>query len=384
MKKLLAILLASAILCVFACVGASAADDRLAAIQAVLEEYNNTHGGTGTLEISTSIYANYYAVIGEVRGTTKGIVFPDGKYWIDWCATLTGTTFGEPLIKIPRIDVQSGEIEANGCAIECDLASVYGGSITAGEAIYAHSVEFGGISISGGTIRGNLRLDYMPKDGSVGGGMGFSGGSFTGAIESNNSVWFGGNAIVNIIALSAPYIAVSDNARITLDENGTVRTTLVEVHTPATISFKNRLQNCLYAESKAGGWGISCKWNSTIDYIDINNNSVCTVIGTVVLDDLVSQEGGSLIIPKGASLTLNEFSMWGDVVLDGDLKIRGKKQAGTYISIKGSNAWSLKWTLLKNTVYYPKYNWVQDIWYGPFMQFLLRCVFFFQVVLRFW
>jgi len=74
--------------------------EEIAALNAAIEEYNNTHGGTGKLFVEFSGDKQNYAgvvITGEVTGATKGLSV---SYVVDWRARISGTsTGGEALLR---------------------------------------------------------------------------------------------------------------------------------------------------------------------------------------------------------------------------------------------------------------------------------------------
>ena len=195
MKKMLAVLVAVMMLCGIAGVGAGAVDEdpRLAELQAIVEEYNATHGGTGALEVEEQdpicvdpvdfpgYCANQYVITGEVRGATKGIAFPE-HLSVDWRATLMGETNGEPMLKSPYYSVISGEIRTNGLAIE-------------GRYVYL-----------GATIVGDVRAYSLTM----------ISWTITGAIYCDESVSLWGNTVADLTALSAKRLYLFNNVQLHL------------------------------------------------------------------------------------------------------------------------------------------------------------------------
>ena len=213
MKKLFAVILAMAMLCAFAGIGAHAEeeDPRIAEVQGIIAEYNATHGGTGALSAShtpgkgTSLI---WRITGEVTGATKGLALPYTS--INWNATLTGETNGEAMLKGVSTIINSGEIKTNGLAIESHSVYVTQGSVSGSVAFRGYSIMMGG-----GTVVGDIRLaeDADFPDFSM------SGGTFTGAVHcAKGSFSLSENAVANVTTLTANRangsVYVSDKAQL--------------------------------------------------------------------------------------------------------------------------------------------------------------------------
>ena len=223
MKKLFAVILAMAMLCAFAGIGAHAEeeDPRIAEIQGIIAEYNATHGGTGALSAThkpgkgTSLI---WTLTGEVTGATKGLVLPNHAYTV-WKATLTGETSGEAMLKAGRASFSGGEIKTNGLAVEIDSAYIGQCSISGNVAFHGNS-----ILMSDGTVVGDIRLaeDADLPDFSM------SGGTFTGAVTcAKGSFSLSENAVANVTALTAncvqsASVSISDKAQLHFIGDGPV------------------------------------------------------------------------------------------------------------------------------------------------------------------
>jgi len=217
MKKLLALLLTLALAFALAlpAVFAEEEDPRITEVLAIIEEYNATHGGTGALSASYKPERTYYrwTITGEVIGATKGIAFSN-RSAANWNATLIGETQGEPMLKgFSSISILGGEIKTNGLAVESIMVSISQGSISGNEAIRASS-----ILINGGTVIGNANVVTIGAANFIA-----SGGIFTGRICcEDGSVYLSENAVVNVAALSAKSVLISDEAQLHFIGDGSV------------------------------------------------------------------------------------------------------------------------------------------------------------------
>jgi len=202
-------------LCTFAGMSANAEEDedpRIAEIMAVVADYNATHGGTGSLDASFKSERDYLVctITGEVTGATKGITFPI-HCQLQWNATLTGETSGEPMLKSPSsVGIWSGEIKTNGIAVESRDFSIFEGAAVSGD-IHAHL-----IIIHGGTVVGDGFAED-PYGGS--GSLIMLGGVFTGAIYCSGSVSISDNAVANVTDLTAESVVVSGKAQLHFIDN---------------------------------------------------------------------------------------------------------------------------------------------------------------------
>jgi len=218
-KKLIAAFLASIVLCAFAGIGAVAVeedDSKIVEVLAIIEEYNETHGGTGALSASYKRGKGstlIWDITGQVTGATKGIAFSNHSI-ASWDATLIGETNGEPMLRgFTSINFLGGEIKTNGLAVESTSVLISQASISGSEAIRASS-----ISITGGTIVGDVKIvDIGFADFSM------SGGVFTGALYcEDGSIRLSENATVNLTALSAKSVHIYDKVRLHFSSNATV------------------------------------------------------------------------------------------------------------------------------------------------------------------
>jgi len=201
-KRVLCVVLALALgLAMFApAVAGEELDPRIAEVQAIIEEYNATHGGTGALSVSYELRRGYdsaLVITGEVTGATKSLELPEIQYVrYDWKATLTGETSGEALLIVRRVSFTGGELKTSGLAVE---------------GIY--------VSINGGTVAGDIRT-IRDVDGH-GGNVEIYEGAFIGAIVCS-IFGLSGNAVVNVTALSAEIVRIQDKAHLHFMENAAV------------------------------------------------------------------------------------------------------------------------------------------------------------------
>ena len=157
MKRFLSIALT---LCIATAVGlaglipaAAAPAEVYTATLAVIEAYNETHGGIGELAAAES--GNEIIVTGEVMGATKGIVLP---HRVIWKAKLSGDIAGEALIKGSVKVIYGAEVFTDGRAIEGQEILVDGGVVFGAEAIYAPG---GIVRITGGIVEGNIYASQL-------------------------------------------------------------------------------------------------------------------------------------------------------------------------------------------------------------------------------
>ena len=120
----------------------------LAATLAAIEDYNESHGGTGVLAAGES--GDEIIITGEAAYVTKGLALP---HKVNWKAKLNGDTEGEALIEGYVTVLLGSEIFTDGRAIEGQEIHVQGGVIAAAEAIYSPG---GIVHITGGIVAGNI------------------------------------------------------------------------------------------------------------------------------------------------------------------------------------------------------------------------------------
>jgi len=441
MKKLLAVVLAMAMLCGVAGVGAVAAevDPRLArtiavaedgpyerleepgltsaparqiaqsdardeaeklvaVVSAAIKEFNQTHGGTGALEF---VWDRYYwgsadgvfrridiTVSGEVRDAAKGLELPE-RCNVTWNATLAGSTGGEPMLKNPYGVLLVGGIHTNGTAVESNCVDVVG-LISGAQAIHIRTFDYnqlsGGITLyRGSTVSGDLRCDNYST-------IHVWGGTFTGSVYSNGYVYIDDDSVVNLTHLTAHSIYLRDTPKVVLAGNGAVNVKIFNIMEPATIDFEDRLQNCILVKSKPIGSFITGQGEYVLDY------EVWTVRGNVILDTYISiEQKGCLMIPEGAKLTVTGLQIWGGkVIVDGELVILDHKKiyADENASIAGKNAKTLRDIIHKNatfssslitTIHNATYQYIGMLLFdadqGPIMQFILRWIFYIRNML---
>jgi hypothetical protein len=306
-------------------------------VEAIIEEYNQTHGGEGALELSffsemieEGIPPNIYEfdITGEVRGATRGLVFPDNCS-VAWDATLTGTApDGEALVKSPyHFNLWRGEIESGGLAVETGEFSMQEGTrLTAPQAVYAHQISASEIrscvNLSGGELRGDVRIVPVPYDEDgwmAGGNFWMLGGTFYGAVNSERMTLEDG-AVAYAFNLDVEEIDLRGGALHLYDE-GTIRCTIFRIESSAEADCLNRLRDCILVECHQKEDS-----NTWPDY-DMED---WTAIGDAYLDSFYSNgEVTRLIIPEGNSLTLREASVLGGgtVVIDGMLAVQEKLYA---------------------------------------------------------
>ena len=147
-------------ICIVAAVGltglistAAAPTEAYTATLAVIEAYNQTHGGIGELAAEES--GSEIIITGEVIGATKGISLP---HMVVWKAKLSGDTAGEALIKGSVNVMYGAEIFTDGRAIEGQEILVDGGVVFGAEAIYSPG---GTVRITGGIVEGNIYASQL-------------------------------------------------------------------------------------------------------------------------------------------------------------------------------------------------------------------------------
>ena len=260
-----------------------------------------------------------------------------------------------------------------------------------------------GLAVEGAAVSFEVSVGPVERDTII-----IDSGTISGELKSNSLIWILGdtvvnatslsaprisidqNAVVNVASLSAPNINVRGNAQLILAENGTVDTETIEVESPATINFENKLQNCILIKSKP-----PIQEKLGLPYYSDDMEAVWTVIGDAKSDSHIwISKREQLIIPEGAKLTVPSLSLLGGkIILDGELFIQdlGETIVREDSSVAGKNAKALRDTIFKNgkfssslitTIHNELYQYIGMILLnadsGPIMQFILRCMFYLQ------
>ncbi len=351
MRRIISMLLITGMVAAIALMGATATSaaldgEKIAEIHALVQEYNQTHGGVGELKVTVypdseinghDIYVCH--ITGEIRGATKGIVFLE-DCGVFWAATLTGTNNGEAMVASPYRVVVSGTIETTGIAVESPSIYVYlPSAYLPGEISYVMGDlivrDFGNdndlsFDMDGGVVDGDLLAETADM-------VRMRGGTINGSIFVSELV-MEGNATINATQFVSPYTHLQGNARLNLLLAKTVRTRIIKVESPAMINAERKLNNCILVTSQP------------IDYVMVSDDECIleketwTVIGNVDLGATLrlDKTTSCLVVPQGMKLTVtNLYAECGKIVVDGELVIIGNKIIGSDVKVTGRNAQAL-------------------------------------------
>jgi len=336
---------------------------------AAIEEFNETHGGTGKLlaEVTVNEWGRTIVVItGAVTGATRGL---EMHHWTDviWRAKLHGNPAdGGALINAGSIIVEDGaDIISGGTAIRGrgHWVGVNGGVITAVRAICASGF---GLEINGGIITGDIYrsgCEDCPLISEAGAKIQplhmrdvfyINGGEINGSIIGWIDGIFGG--IINAPSIHVAALVIAGDAQVNIECVAGLEHAIVSVAPTATENFTDRLTNWIRNDS-----------TGAIVFGHVTRHR----LGEPVENWWYGGLSRRLYIPKNTSLILE--SLWldgGTIVIDGKLNLPANQSFDNWNgTVTGANAGNLAGTW-ENGVRTPPFRWYHDL--PPFLHFILR------------
>lgn len=321
MRKILAILLALALLATMFVLSAGAWSDWSAPTQEqvatmrsafndLISEFNRSHGGTGRLAatVETDGSQVWAHVTGQVTGATRAFS-DDALPWLNdfkihWNARLHGNVANGALIQARDITFLANAcLRTNGTAVSAYRVGMQGGRIV-GDIHH----PFGTATIGGdASVSGNLHVEGSIRI--------LDDAMLVGNIykERSESRWGGGtfvsgNATVCAYKI-AGYITIEDYATVNLENISLLRN--LYIHATANANFIDQLKGHILEE----------RWTPASEQPWFAE-STYTIVGDVTDNLFMVSHTGTLIIPEGASLTVRDFSASrGTVVIEGSLEV---------------------------------------------------------------